>query len=92
MVLDNNDIIDSSEVDAEILGTGVLMAFVLVPIHQCFTQAYIRVDSKRTKKSDDLTVFFALLGYVLIKAACTTLMKLSPGANSSMFYAKLLCT
>jgi hypothetical protein len=30
MVLDNNDIIDSSEVDAEILGTGVLMAFVLV--------------------------------------------------------------
>jgi hypothetical protein len=30
MVLDNEDIIDSSEVDAEILGAGTLMAFTII--------------------------------------------------------------
>jgi hypothetical protein len=30
MVLDNEDIIDSTEVDAEILGAGVLMAYTII--------------------------------------------------------------
>ena len=30
MVLDNEDIIDSTEADAEILGAGVLMAYTLI--------------------------------------------------------------
>jgi hypothetical protein len=30
MVLDNNDIIDPTEVDAEILGAGTVMAFTII--------------------------------------------------------------
>ena len=30
MVLDNEDVIDSSEVDAEVLGAGTVMAFTII--------------------------------------------------------------
>jgi hypothetical protein len=49
-------------------------------IHQCFTSNfYTRADPKSAKKTDNLTVFFALLGSALVKAVCRTLMKLIPG-------------
>ena len=35
-------------------------------------------DPKSAKKIDNLTVFFALLGFVCLKAVCRTLMKLIP--------------
>jgi len=35
-------------------------------------------DPKSAKKTDSLTVFFALLGYISVKASRKTLMKLTP--------------
>ena len=39
------------------------------------------VDPKCAKKTDNLTVFFALLGSTCAKAARKTLMKSTPGVN-----------
>jgi len=41
--------------------------------------AFTRADPKSTKKTDDLTVFFALSGSAHVKAGRWTLMKLTPG-------------
>jgi len=43
--------------------------------------AFTRADPKSTKKTDDLTVFFALSGSACAKAACRMLMKLTPGVD-----------
>ena len=43
--------------------------------------AFTHVDPKSAKKLLDLTVFFALLGSLCVKAACRTLMKLTPGES-----------
>ena len=40
--------------------------------------AFTRVDPKSAKKMLNLTVFFALLGSVRVKAACRMLVKLTP--------------
>jgi len=40
---------------------------------------FTRPDPKSAKKTDGLTVFFALLGSSYAKAAHRTLMKLTPG-------------
>jgi len=40
-------------------------------------------DPKRAKKTVTLLVFFAHLGYVSAKAACRTLMKLTPGCEKN---------
>ncbi len=43
--------------------------------------AFMPADPKSAKKTDSLTVyFFSLLGFASIKAACKTLVKLTPGA------------
>jgi len=39
---------------------------------------FVRADPKSAKKTDNLTAFFAVLGYVSVKAALRTLMKLTP--------------
>ncbi len=39
----------------------------------------MRADPERTKKTDNLTAFFALSGSALAKAAHRMLMKLTPG-------------
>ena len=41
--------------------------------------AFARTDPKSEKKTDSLTVFFVLLGSTQVKAACKTLMNLTPG-------------
>jgi len=43
--------------------------------------AFARADPKSAKNTNNLIVFFVLLGSVLIKAACGTLMKLRPGRS-----------
>jgi len=40
--------------------------------------AFLRTDPASTKKTDNLTVFFVLLGSERVKAACRMLMKLTP--------------
>jgi len=49
------------------------------------------VDPKSTKKTENLTVFFALLGYVCAKAAHRTLMKLIRGVNFTNMFAASTC-
>ncbi len=44
-----------------------------------FTLSFYARRSQKHKKTDDLTVFFTLLGPASIKAIHRTLMKLSPG-------------
>jgi len=41
-------------------------------------KAFMRVDPKRAKNTDSLTVFFLLLGFANIKAALTKLVKSIP--------------
>jgi len=41
--------------------------------------AFMRVDPKSAKKTDNLTVFFALLGSAPVKAAHKMLVKLTSG-------------
>jgi hypothetical protein len=41
-----------------------------------------RTDPKSTKKIDNLSVFLALWGSAQVKAACRTLMKLTPYSSS----------
>ncbi len=41
--------------------------------------AFACVDPECTKKIDNLTVFFVLLRYARITAACRMLIKLTPG-------------
>ncbi len=50
--------------------------------HCCFTvqAAFTRSDPKSAKK-DVLTVFFALLGSVQVKAECKTFSKSTPADN-----------
>jgi len=43
--------------------------------------AFVCADPKRAKKTDNLTVFFALLGSESIKAARRTLIKLTHGQD-----------
>jgi hypothetical protein len=45
-------------------------------------EAYKLIDPKSVKKIDNLTVFFTLLGSVRKKAACRTLMKLTPARTT----------
>ncbi len=47
--------------------------------HQCFTRSFNTQRSESSKKTDNLTVCFALLGCAFIKAACKMLMILTPG-------------
>ncbi len=50
-------------------------------------------DPKSAKKTDNLTIFFALLGSARVKAAQRTLMKLIPGIQLFIprFSSVLLC-
>jgi len=48
--------------------------------------AFTRTDPKSVKKTDDLTVFFALLGTAHMKAALKTLVKLTPGFKFSAIF------
>jgi len=48
-------------------------------VNNILRAAFTRADPKSAKKTDDLTVFFALLGSVRSKAAGNTVMKLTPG-------------
>ncbi len=41
--------------------------------------AFAHADPESAKKTDNLTVFFSLLGSGRAKAACGTLVKLTPG-------------
>jgi len=50
-----------------------------VSISSTFCKQLLPEDRKRAKKTDNLTVFFALSGSALVKAAHRTLMKLTPG-------------
>jgi len=45
--------------------------------------AFMRADPERTKKIDNLTVFFALSGSTRVKAAYRMLMKLTPDEKFS---------
>jgi hypothetical protein len=47
--------------------------------------AFAGANPKSAKKADNLTVFFALLGSACVKAACKTLMKLTPGVKVVTF-------
>jgi len=40
---------------------------------------FIQADPKSAKKTDSLTVFFALLGYSRVKAWCKMFVKPTPG-------------
>jgi len=44
--------------------------------------AFTLIDPKCVKKIDKLTVILMHLGSAIVKAACKTLMKLSPGITS----------
>jgi len=46
-------------------------------------KALTHEDLKSAKKTDNLTLFFALLGFECIKAARKMFVKLTPGANRS---------
>jgi len=46
-----------------------------------YAQLFVHTDPESAKKKDNLTVFFALLGTVRIKAGCRKLMKLTPAVN-----------
>ena len=46
-----------------------------------FTHSFNKPRSRQSKKLLDLTVFFALLGSVCVKAERKMLVKLTPGAN-----------
>jgi len=46
--------------------------------HQHFTPALMSEDPKKHKKNDGSIVFFALLEYVLVKAASKMLVKSTP--------------
>ncbi len=48
-------------------------------INVCLSSFHTR-RSQKCKKTDDLTVFFALQGSACAKAACRTMMKLTPGS------------
>jgi hypothetical protein len=56
--------------------TGIDFTNILHP-------AFTHVDPKSIKMTDELTVFFALLGSACIKAACEMLMKLRPDENAA---------
>ncbi len=45
--------------------------------------AFLSADPESAKKTDNLTVFFVLLGSASVKAASRTLMKLTPGVYSN---------
>jgi len=49
-------------------------------IGSILSAAFERADSESTKKTDNLTVLFALLRSARIKGACRTMMKLTPRA------------
>jgi hypothetical protein len=54
--------------------------------HQCSTSSFYASRSQKWKKTVKLSVFFSLLGSASAKAACRTLMKLTPGAHfTNMF-------
>jgi len=61
------------------------MLMKLTPVAD-FTNAlctvFMHADPKSAKKTDSLTVFFCVLGSSLVKAACKTLMKLTPDVSS----------
>ena len=50
--------------------------------------AFTRADPKSAKKQLNLTVFFALLGSARVKAACRTLVKLTPVAEAESYKKK----
>ena len=50
-----------------------------VDIYQILHTAFECADPKGAKKTDNLTVFFALLGSVCVKAENKMLVKFSPG-------------
>jgi len=43
--------------------------------------AFTNTDPENAKKTDNFTVFFALLGSTRVKALCKMLVKLTPGLN-----------
>jgi len=46
--------------------------------------AFASLDPKSSKKIDNLTIFFPLLGSAHVKAAQKTLMKLAPGCREEV--------
>jgi hypothetical protein len=46
--------------------------------------AFAQTDLKGAEKTDNLTVFFVLLGSAWLKADHTMLMKLTPGFNANL--------
>jgi len=46
--------------------------------------AFAQTNLKSAKKTDNLTVFFALLGSACLKADHTMLMKLTPGFKANL--------
>jgi len=53
-----------------------------------FMLSFYAHRSRKCKKTDNLTVFFMLLGSTCIKTVCRTLMKLTPGVD----FTNVLCT
>jgi len=52
--------------------------------YQRFTRSFYVHRSQKCKKTDGLTVFFALLGSVLIKVSCKIFVKFSQGDNAQL--------
>jgi len=48
--------------------------------------AFVKADPKSSKKTENLAVFFAHLGSARAKAACRTLMKLTPKVHKHLLF------
>ncbi len=63
---------------------------IYVPTGVNFTNiiqaAFTHADPEQAKKTDNLTVFFMLLGSLGIKALLKTLMKKTPGVRDGVVY------
>jgi len=59
--------------------TGVNFTYIL-------QVAFTHADPERAKKTDNLTVFFMLLGSLGIKALLKTLKKMAPGVRDGVVY------
>jgi len=71
----------------ELFLNTVLKNYIWGQFHQHSTSSFTRADPKSTKRLDELTVFFALLGSVSAKAVHRMLVKLTPGLN----FINILC-
>ncbi len=60
------------------------VAYSVVDFTNIFIRSFCARRLWKRKKTDDLTVFFTLLGSAHVKVVCRMLMKLSPGAIGSI--------